>query len=210
MVTVAKVPHQGNLVQWHTQAKCGMKFTGYHPSPWEQHWFKERQHLQSHPADICARLAEAGEQANAWITTVANSGQRNSPPLKQDTVFSYFTYYDECLHVERRAYIEPLVGNFRHPAAIPSCPQLTGPPEHIESRDYVLLHGVDQPTSIAMYPGKKYLFDLGTSWFETSLAWFIDGYAAKGITFDEVWAWEVRPLEPNDYWKVGRAYYKLI
>jgi hypothetical protein len=33
----------------------------------------------------------------------------------------------------------------------------------------------------------------------------VDTYAAQGISFDEIWAWEVKPLEPNGYWKVRAA-----
>jgi hypothetical protein len=37
----------------------------------------------------------------------------------------------------------------------------------------------------------RYLFDLGTSHYNTSLQWITDRYAKTGVDFDEIWAWEV-------------------
>ena len=39
----------------------------------------------------------------------------------------------------------------------------------------------------ALYPGHKYLLDLGTGkWSSGSLPWLTEKYAARGITFDVI------------------------
>jgi hypothetical protein len=32
------------------------------------------------------------------------------------------------------------------------------------------------------------------------LQWLLTRYAERGIAFDEVWAWEVEPQVPKEYW----------
>lgn len=41
----------------------------------------------------------------------------------------------------------------------------------------------------------------GTSWFGSSLGWFLETYRRLGVEFDEIWAWELVPLVPPvNYW----------
>lgn len=51
-----------------------------------------------------------------------------------------------------------------------------------------------------VYNGRKLLFDFGTSDYSTSLKWLVDKYADNGVNFDAIWAWELRNLNPREYW----------
>lgn len=103
--------------------------------------------------------------------------------------------------------MEPLVGDFRHPHAIPDCAKFftnTAPPE---DRSYLLINGMNPTSFRKQYPGKLYLFDLGTSRYSTGLQWFTNTYKTRGIVFDDIWAWEVKELTPIEYWKEVPAEY---
>jgi hypothetical protein len=49
--------------------------------------------------------------------------------------------------------------------------------------------------------GRRLLMDLGSAAFNSSLGWFLERYGALGVEFDEIWAWEVKAQEPQQYWK---------
>jgi len=55
---------------------------------------------------------------------------------------------------------------------------------------------------------KHYLFDAGTSTFDSSLFWFTCGYSQRRVSFDEVFGWEMTILEPRDYWRRVPALWK--
>ena len=47
----------------------------------------------------------------------------------------------------------------------------------------------------------NYLFDAGTSTFESSLWWFLCTYLERNITFDQIYGWEKTLLEPDNFWE---------
>jgi len=55
---------------------------------------------------------------------------------------------------------------------------------------------------------KHYLFDAGTSTFDSSLYWFTCGYSQRGVSFDQVYGWEMTLLEPTKYWSLVPAKWK--
>ena len=55
---------------------------------------------------------------------------------------------------------------------------------------------------------RSFLFDAGTSTFDSSLFWFTCGYQQRGTTFDQVYGWEMTLLEPRDYWARVPAKFK--
>jgi hypothetical protein len=61
------------------------------------------------------------------------------------------------------------------------------PPLPIQDRGYILLHGLTPQQFKRLYPGKKYLLDLGTADFTSSLGWFTEQYGSWGVKFDEIW-----------------------
>lgn len=63
-----------------------------------------------------------------------------------------------------------------------------------------LLQVSPQPPPPPPGAGKKYLLDLGTADFESSLGWFLQNYGAWGVQFDEIWAWEVETMPAREYW----------
>jgi len=51
-----------------------------------------------------------------------------------------------------------------------------------------------------MHPGRAILVDAGTNKFASSLGYLLPAYAAKGIQFDAIYAWESQPANPAEYW----------
>jgi len=54
---------------------------------------------------------------------------------------------------------------------------------------------------ITIVPTKKYMFDAGTSRFDSSLWFFTCSYSQVSIEFDRLFGWEVTLLEPTDFWE---------
>lgn len=143
--------------------QCFFSVKSYESSPWEQEWYLEREELQQRPAQLCQKLTEQQDIAKAWIQHTTLDQQLGSATDIDGKIFSKFLYENPCTKEQQHVYIEPLVANFRHPWGLPTC---RPPPEQVDvqSRDYVLMHGMDRSTTEKLFPGKKYLFDLGTSW----------------------------------------------
>ena len=64
------------------------------------------------------------------------------------------------------------------------------------SNDHVL---VARPSDKFTSPS-KFLFDAGTSTFQSSLWWFTCIYLQQNISFDQVFGWEYTLLEPSAFW----------
>jgi len=77
-----------------------------------------------------------------------------------------------------------------------------GPPgQHIENKGHQLMLPMTPEQVQRYYPGRKYLFDLGTgTWKSGSLMWFHQWYGHRGIEFDEIWGWEMKVITPKGYW----------
>lgn len=43
--------------------------------------------------------------------------------------------------------------------------------------------------------------DFGSSDFNTSVHWLMQRYAALGVEFDEIWGYELREMDLNEYWR---------
>ena len=64
------------------------------------------------------------------------------------------------------------------------------------------------PARGATQGNKHFLFDAGTSTFDSSLFWFTCAYSQRGVSFDQVFGWEMTLLEPVDYWRRVPALWK--
>jgi hypothetical protein len=82
---------------------------------------------------------------------------------------------------------------------------------NMSRRDYILLgSGLHPDDFYTTFPGRKLLFDFGSSSYDTSLKWLVDKYAENGVEFDSIWAWELRTLDPSTYWAEVPAKVKPI
>lgn len=76
----------------------------------------------------------------------------------------------------------------RHPYTPKPCRPPSTPGGGIGDRSYILLTGLSSEQFARAYPGRKFMFDLGSGiTYQSSLAWFVDAYGAEGIKFDEIW-----------------------
>ena len=176
---------------------CKWEFERYTPSLWELQYLQLAPEIKNKPDIICEILTSAFEDCNVWVTFTAGWPSIIPPPSR---IFSHFTLNNTCSEETIKIFIEPLVANFRHPHAIPQCKPPAAKIVHPEDRSYILVNGMSSNEFAAAYPGKRYLFDLGTNMYPTGLSWFINAYKKHGIVFDEIWAWELKKYAPTTYW----------
>ena len=168
-----------------------LEFVKYIPSELEQDWWDKKELYQADPSKICQDLASHSEMLSLWISTIKDK------TIPKESVFSTLEYRKESGEIVSRM-IEPLVGHFRHPFALEHCKPASISAVDVQDRSYIAFGGLPGLNK-SVYPGKRYLFDLGTADFATSIGYFISIYRSLGIDFDRIWAWEAGP-RPN-YWK---------
>lgn len=171
-----------------------LKFVQYRPSKIEQEWYEKRWVYERTPSEICKDLGYHTEKMRSWISFLDHGDHDNGDDFDSD-VFSQLVFEDKNGN-EHRKIIEPLIGHFRHPFALPNC-KPEGNAVRTQDRSYIAFGGASRVDD-SFYPGKRYLFDLGTAAFWTSLQYFISRYSGLGIEFDSIWAWEAERM-PN-YW----------
>lgn len=74
------------------------------------------------------------------------------------------------------------------------------PATKLFSREYILLQDSDSLAFSRPHSGRHFLFDAGSTSFDTSLAWMLCGYRQRGISFDKAMAWEMKEVKPTKYW----------
>jgi len=180
-----------------------LEYIEYLPSEWELQWLNLASSRQN---TICATIERESSHSKIWLKGIADPDAISLVPLTDqshdsvhsDFVWSFFRYRDICSWNREEFYIpiEPAVGLLRSPFSAPC----TGSAAlDVQDRNYMFI--APEPLQ-KFYPGRKLLFDLGTgASFVSSLGWFADSYAQKGITFDEIWAWEAQETEPHEYWQ---------
>ena len=57
------------------------------------------------------------------------------------------------------------------------------------------------PPTTNQQSGRNYMFDAGTSGFESSLWWFTCMYKLRNISFDQIFGWEMTLLQPDAFWE---------
>jgi len=120
-------------------------------------------------------------------------------------------------------WIEPITMHARHPFAMSQCRTYmshvralnrTFPSTAVCDTDHVLLQSGQALANRAVTrqppqrPLKRFLFDAGSSSFESSLFFFTCGYSQRRISFDAVYAWEMTLLDPKSYWRTVPAKWK--
>jgi len=161
------------------------------------------------------------ELTDAWMEAMpevfdGKSVISESAKFQNTSVWSQYMYRNTC-GGDVRQPIEPLVGLFRHPTSHGACGRPDRPEfidhqhdgggvdesaQTIENKGYMVLQPLSNDTIAALYPGRKYLFDLGTgAWQSSSIAWLTKWYGQKGIVFDEMWGWELKLQNITDYWE---------
>ncbi len=198
--------HAGSVQRW-SPAACTL--VKYVPSAWERIWLADADDLAAREA-MCATMQSSGDLSNQWLAGVAACGQDSATcwSALPDYVFSRFV--KECKpagaggHGGRgmvvEEFIEPLVGHMRHPLALPACVPPSGRAVNVQDRNYLMLLGDDHAAVRARHPGRAILIDAGTNKYASSLGYFVPTYAAAGIHFDAIYAWEATPANASQYW----------
>ena len=208
--------HKGNknrnFLQQDEQAQqcdgAKWKFISYTQSKYEQFWTENIHDL--HQA-VCMKSNEQKDEIDVWMkyttTTTTLQLQQQQP---NTSVFSYFTFEDNCTGEILIDYIEPLAGLTRSPLFC-----LYGD-EYVVSKDYLLPSSKkykrggsnSSSTSSSREEGKKaFFFDIGASLFNSgtggsSQAWFMMEVAAyHNVKWNGIFAWEANGLDPVTVWQ---------
>lgn len=125
------------------------------------------------------------------------------PTVNEEDIFSKFTFLDEITGETYTEYIEPLVSVLRFPLA-----KCMGPYDLVTFRGYIL----PPPALSRERHHDIFYFDAGaSSWDEgdggPSLKYFVDMWGRHGISFDEIYAFEVQTTV-NDFYKTVPEEYK--
>jgi len=194
---------------------AALQFLRYEPSMWEAQW---QQNAASWGQNPCAKLAERDQMAllQSW-TDLGVSFSSNYSRLADGTSVldrDAFGLASRMVFVtaggEERSYgIHPLAGIVRDARLI--CPNLTPDvlsPAHsdftsaIISKDFLVFdpayYAAMRDSLVAVPTRRAYLFDLGaTVWGDNwnGIKWLVGTYAAAGIVFDEIFAWEAKAME---------------
>mmetsp|Transcript_1406 Transcript_1406/g.4195 ORF Transcript_1406/g.4195 Transcript_1406/m.4195 type:complete len:381 (-) Transcript_1406:736-1878(-) len=201
--------------------QCRLEFASYEPSAWEKKWLFQALQFQD---KICPTMlqGEDREMTDVWMEAMleafgGHSEKSEVSKLQNNTVWSQFVYRNTC-GGEVRQPIEPLVGLLRHPTSHGACERADRPefidhlhdgathPGQIENKKYMVLQPLAASKIAALYPGRKYLFDLGTGQYKSSsLPWLTHWYGSRGIVFDEIFGWELKPIPQAQYWQAFPA-----
>ncbi|KAI8107450.1 hypothetical protein M9435_002479 [Picochlorum sp. BPE23] len=177
------------------------RFINYTPSILEEAWYRNKGLYIDNASRICSDLDTHAQELASWVSFNTNHLKNNTYDEKLwsgvDDVFSKFVYEKSNGETFTRI-IEPLVGHFRHPYALPHCKPMNAEAVNVQDRSYVAFGGLKPLDNDVFFSGKHYLFDLGTADFPTSLGYLIATYAKIGVEFDRIWAWESTP-RPK-YW----------
>ncbi len=175
--------HQGSQPSQHVVGRppaCKLQFQKYEPSKWEQRWRADADKLQD---KICETIKAEADLVHRWLSPMEKTfspgiAATDMEELQDDEIWSHFLCLDTCTGKDVRVPIEPLVGLMRHPTVQPDCAlpdnaalvhaTHDSPVAHLdptgtmENKGYMVIQPYSAETMRRLYPGRKYLFDLGT------------------------------------------------
>ena len=145
----------------------------------------------------CSLVRNQSQQVAEWLS-VASKRETSRESAKEldepgsaldTTVLSRHDFVDCQGRLVRRVPLEPLVSFLRHPRA-----HCINRYSHHYTKSYLLpLWAFEMPPRPPT--ARNFLFDCGASTFKAgtggaSQQWFVEAYAARGIEFDRILAWE--------------------
>lgn len=153
---------------------CAQK--AYTPSALETQW---SQNVLAWTADPCKHISHV--DALKWV---GENEKGNLDPKIFSTI---------CLASKEPQYIEPLAGLLRDPRAL--CPEWKQ--SFVMSVDWLVF----ADSKILNSGITSRFYDAGGTKFKDALDFFLGTYKKKGITFDEVYVWEINKQGVESYWQ---------
>ena len=178
-------PNNSRRSSPHVAAACQWQFVKYSPSSYELYWTEDIEKLQT---AVCEHSNLQPEKAYQW-------GVRTEH--RPTSIFSYFTFKNNCTGETLTDFIEPLAGLTRSPLYC-----LLGE-EYLVSKDYLVVSW--NVSKKVRPPAKAFFFDLGASLYNSgnggaSQSWFEEMYTERGVEWDGIFAWEATPQDPAMVW----------
>lgn len=201
----------------------------YIPSPFEASqiklatFFDSISDLQTRNEVLIKHITSDEDIFNSsiWLNRVKYHAQRSRPVDPDEEVLD--KYFLSRFHVTRKCqrlpdsswdeWIEPITIHARNPFSLLNLPEINKTElalRHPASSTNILNTGVINNDFVLLSPSSKaprtskhrnYLFDAGTSTFQSSLWWFTCLYHQQGIFFDEIFGWEYSLLDPVPFWE---------
>ena len=176
---------------------CRWNFVKYTPSAYEKYWTDNIATLQ---ANVCEESNKQIAEINEWIK---QSSSNDSPHDFPTSIFSQFTFQNECTGEVSTDYIEPLAGLTRSPMFC-----LTNNDSDLVNKNYLVVSwNVSKKLSslAGHYVPKAYYFDMGASLYDSgaggpSQSWFVETYESRGLVWDGIFAWEAMSQSPGEVW----------
>jgi hypothetical protein len=148
----------------------------------------------------CARIRSDRDKYKAWFAAAVSAEAVIVP--ENDGAISYHVYRDRCSEEQAlvKVPIEPIMGLLRHPNAV--C--VSSDENEIVRKDWLIL-----PNAGHLHAHKRpvvILYDIGASLYKTgfggaSQEWFVQEFAARGMGFDHIYAWEAIKHQPEEIFK---------
>lgn len=195
-------------------------FLRYEPSALESEWLAGG---DVWAADVCGKLAEPAQRASAqaWLDAARATQGDASAPLQSGgamkRVLSHLVFAGDTAGSEARVAVHPLAGLMRDPR--PVCPQLNLEPlgaTWIVTTAHLVLDPLAfalARKAVAAAPERRaILIDAGSTAWRTpppqgaapgdpivGLEWLVNAYASRGVTFDDIFAWEATQKPASTY-----------
>lgn len=198
----------------------------YFPSPYELMQMKKAEYFDSIPdfklrqRAIADYIQSEGDLNSSfiWLDRVKMRMQ-NLAEIEVKSDYEYLSRFNvtrTCLHgkdVSWIEWIEPLSLHARNPFSllhfegirkelVATHPQFAEKilQAGVINTDHLLLAKYNQNSNHRHGHLQNFLFDAGTSTFQSSLWWFTCMYLQQNVSFDQIFGWEYTLLEPTAFW----------
>jgi hypothetical protein len=180
--------------------KQGPRFVKYVSSTLEREWNVSIAELREDWTNRgCVKIVNDAPRYSSWFA--ASASTQPTSVSEDEDVISYHVFYDPCRTGNPliKIGIEPIMGLLRHPNAI--CTSSSDP--EVVRKDWIIL---PHASNLPIHTGRALLYDVGASLFVkgsggASQEWFVNEFAARGIPFDHIYAWEAEKYEAPDIFK---------
>jgi hypothetical protein len=175
------------------------EFVKYVPSSLETWWNQSIAQVSKDWDGVgCPKVRSDSDKYKAWFTAAVSTEAIAVPD--DEPAISYHAYRDLCSKEQAlvKVPIEPIMGLLRHPNAV--C--VSSEEKEIVRKDWLIL-----PSAGHLYahqrPASVILYDIGASLYKTgfggaSQEWFVQEFAARGMAFDHIYAWEAIKHAPEE------------
>lgn len=192
-----------------TKTDCHWNFIEYRSSEYEKHWIDNIASLQD---NVCAESNKQAHEIEEWMAHAKKSTAQRTTDLPE-TIFSKFSFQNNCTGEMTTDYIEPLAGLTRSPFY---CKRGLNT-DDVMDKDYIIISwNVSRKRIVSpWYNARYYYFDLGASLYNSGMggasqSWIVQAYEDRGVLWDGIFGWEAIEHRPSSVWEIIPPHLKPI